>query len=73
MKEPFIFMSLLNPDPKAPGNEINVYLQPLINDLKKLWKNRVQTYDSVSRRNFKLHASILWIINNFFAYENISG
>ena len=73
MKEPFIFMSLLIPDLKVSNNKIDVYLRSLIDDPKELWKNRVQTYDSVSQRNFKLHASILWTINNFSAYENLSG
>ena len=27
----------------------------------------------MSRSNFKLHASNLWTINNFLAYENLSG
>ena len=73
MKEPFIFMSLLIPGPKVSGNEIDVYLRSLIDDLKELWKNGVQIYDSVSWRNFKLHALILWIINDFLTYENLSG
>jgi Transposase family tnp2/Domain of unknown function (DUF4218)/Transposase-associated domain len=73
MKEPFIFMSLLIPGPTAPGNEIDVYLRPLIDDLKELWQNGVQTYDYVSRRNFKLHAALLWTINDFPAYGNLSG
>ena len=66
-------MSLLILGPKIPGNEIDVYLRPLIVDLKELWENRVRTYDFVSRSNFKLHASILWTINNFLTYENLSG
>ena len=66
------FISLLIPHPKAPDNEIDVYLRSLIDDLKELWKNEVQIYDSVSRKNFKLHASILWTINDFSAYENLS-
>ena len=73
MKEPFIFMSLLISDLKASDNEIDVYLRSLVDDLKELWENGIQTYDFVSRSNFKLHASILWTINNFFAYKNLSG
>ena len=34
MKSPFFIMSLLIPGPKSPGNEIDVYLQPLIDELK---------------------------------------
>ena len=36
MKKLFIFMSLLIPDPKASDNKIDVYLRPLIDDLKEL-------------------------------------
>jgi len=28
-----------------PGNDINVYLTPLIEDLKKLWVDGVDVYD----------------------------
>ena len=48
MKEPFISMSLLIPGLKVPGNEIDVYLRSLIDDLNELWENGVQTYDSTS-------------------------
>ncbi|XP_019175589.1 PREDICTED: uncharacterized protein LOC109170907 [Ipomoea nil] len=33
----------------------------------------VTTYDSYSSTNFQLHASILWTINDFPAYGNLSG
>ena len=59
MKESFIFMSLLILSPKASGNEINIYLRSLIDDLKELLENGVQIYDFVSQKNFKLYASIL--------------
>ncbi|TYK04847.1 uncharacterized protein E5676_scaffold143G00290 [Cucumis melo var. makuwa] len=37
MKETNFFMSLLIPSPKSFGREIDVYLQPLIEELKELW------------------------------------
>ena len=45
MKEPYIFMSLLIPGPKGLGNDIDVYLRPLIDELKILWESTVDTYD----------------------------
>ncbi|KAA0051711.1 uncharacterized protein E5676_scaffold827G00140 [Cucumis melo var. makuwa] len=36
MKETNFFMSLLIPGPRSPGREIDVYLQPLIEELKEL-------------------------------------
>ena len=46
MKEPFCMMSLLIPGPGAPGKEIDVYMQPLIEELKELWEDGVLTYDA---------------------------
>ena len=37
-------MSLLILDPRSPDREINVYLQPLIEELKQLWSLGVCTY-----------------------------
>ncbi|KAA0058867.1 uncharacterized protein E6C27_scaffold98G00300 [Cucumis melo var. makuwa] len=37
MKEIKIFMSLLIPDFRSSGREIDVYLQPFIEELKELW------------------------------------
>ncbi len=49
-----------------------MYLQPLINKLKELWEYRVQSYDACTRENFQMHAAILWTINDFLAYGNLS-
>ena len=59
MKETNCFMSLLIPDPISPGKEINVYLQPLIEELKELWNFEVHTYDSLIGQFFQLHATLL--------------
>ncbi|CAN1219360.1 hypothetical protein LINPERPRIM_LOCUS1586 [Linum perenne] len=37
MKQPFIFLSVLIDGPKAPGDKIDVFLQPLIEELKELF------------------------------------
>ncbi|KAK9286236.1 hypothetical protein L1049_014622 [Liquidambar formosana] len=73
MKEPFFMMSLLIPGPKSLRNDIDVYLRPLINELKELWENGVQTYDASTEENFQMHAAVLWTINDFPAYGNLSG
>ncbi|KAI9159740.1 hypothetical protein LWI28_001464 [Acer negundo] len=73
MKDPFFIMSLLIPRPKASGNDIDVYLQPLINELKELWDVGVNTYDAAARQNFCLRAVVLWTINDFPTYGNLSS
>ncbi|XP_042962406.1 uncharacterized protein LOC122296669 [Carya illinoinensis] len=73
MKDPFFITSLLIPRPRSPGNEIDVYLQPLIDELIDLWDNGVDTYDAKAKETFRLHAALLWTINDFPAYGNLSG
>ena len=43
MKPEHIMLSLLIPGPQSPGNDIDVYLQPLIEELKELWEFGVDT------------------------------
>ncbi|KAK9270216.1 hypothetical protein L1049_025792 [Liquidambar formosana] len=57
MKEPFFMMSLLIPGPKSPGNDIDVYMRPFIDELKELWEDGVETYDASTKQNFQLHAA----------------
>ncbi|KAH7851731.1 hypothetical protein Vadar_015845 [Vaccinium darrowii] len=38
MKQPYFMLSLLIPGRSAPGNNMDVYLQPLIDELKELWE-----------------------------------
>ncbi|KAH0657059.1 hypothetical protein KY285_031941 [Solanum tuberosum] len=64
---------MLIPSPTSPGDAIDTYLQPLIEELKELWDVGVETYDASAKQNFKLHASLLWTINDFPAYGNLSG
>ncbi|TYK11884.1 uncharacterized protein E5676_scaffold177G00390 [Cucumis melo var. makuwa] len=59
MKETNFFMSLLIPGPNSPGREIDVYLQPLIEELKELWTFRVRTYDSLTGYK-SLNTSRFW-------------
>ncbi|OMO65396.1 Transposon, En/Spm-like protein [Corchorus capsularis] len=57
----------------TPGNDIDVYLEPLIDELKCLWDVGVETYDAFSKGNFQFRAALLWTINDFPAYDNLSG
>jgi hypothetical protein len=38
MKQKFIMISVLIQGPKQPGNDIDVYLRPLVDELLLLWK-----------------------------------
>ena len=73
MKKENFILSLLIPGPKAPGNDIDVYLQPLVEELKELWEVGVPTYDASSEEVFQMHVALHWIINDFPALGNLSG
>lgn len=73
MKQPNFILSLLIPGPNAPGNDIDIYLQPLIDELNDLWQNGVCTFDASMKQNFQMHAALLWTISDFPAYANLSG
>ena len=53
MNEGFIFLALVIPGPEHPVKNLNVYMQPLIKELKKLWEG-VTVYDSYEGKEFKL-------------------
>lgn len=68
-----LMLTLLIPGPKQPGNNIYVYLEPLIEDLNELWNNGVDIYDRISKSIFNLKAILLWMINDFSVYFNLVG
>ncbi|XP_047342609.1 uncharacterized protein LOC124946061 [Impatiens glandulifera] len=73
MKTPYMFMSLIIPGPKSPQKNIDVYLQPLIVELKMLWNDGVPTYDVSRGDTFNLRAMVLWTVSDFPAYGILSG
>ena len=73
MKRKYMMLSMLISGPKQPGNDIDVYLKPLIEDLKILWETGVEVYDGYRNESFNLRAMLFGTINDFPAYENLSG
>ncbi|XP_062006028.1 uncharacterized protein LOC133723227 [Rosa rugosa] len=55
-----------------PGNDINIYLEPLIDDLRTLWDGVNDVYDAHTKEYFTLRAVLLWTIHDFPAYGNLS-
>nr|XP_028957468.1 uncharacterized protein LOC114824488 [Malus domestica] len=55
------------------GKSINVYLRPLVDELKDLWENGVRTYDKYTGQMFTMRAAVMWTVNDFPAYAMVSG
>ncbi|KAE8721065.1 Detected protein of unknown function [Hibiscus syriacus] len=72
MKQSSFILFMIIPGEKGPRNDIDIYMQPLIEELKKLWEG-VKTYDVLKKENFNLRVTLLWTINDFPTYANLSG
>ncbi|GJT23255.1 reverse transcriptase domain-containing protein [Tanacetum coccineum] len=71
---PFGNLKFFHAGPKSPGKDIDVYLRPLIDDLKDLWaKPGVETIDVATGLKFNMRAMVLWTINDFPARSSLSG
>ena len=47
------------------GNDIDVFLAPLVDDLQILFDNGVETYDAYVQERFNLRLVVLWMINDY--------
>ena len=66
-------LTMLIQGPETPGLDVDVYLRPLVDELKELWMNGVDTYDASSGETFRMHACLLWTIGDFPMYKSLSG
>jgi hypothetical protein len=74
LKRKFIMMPVLIEGPKEPGNDIDVFLQPLMDDLLLLWKEEgVHVWDEYKQESFNLRALLFVCINDWPALAKLSG
>ena len=64
MKQKYMMLSMMISGPKQSRNDIDVYLSPLIEDLKLM---------ELANETFKLHAMLFCTMNDFPAYGNLSS
>ena len=76
-KKHFIMLSLIIPGKRSvTGENFDIYLQPLLEELKILWNEGVPTDDAAmfqGSARFNLKAMLLWTIHNFPAYGVVAG
>ncbi|XP_020237448.1 uncharacterized protein LOC109816744 [Cajanus cajan] len=73
MKRKYVILCMMIASPKQSRTDIDVYLSPLIEDLRILWEEGVDVFDGYRQQSFKLQAIIFCTINDFPAYGNLSG
>lgn len=72
MKQTSLILSMIISGPDSPGNDIDIYLEPLVDELLQLWDG-VETYDASSQEKFSLRAALLWTLNDFPALAYLYG
>jgi hypothetical protein len=73
MKQPNFILTLLIPGPKSPGRDIDVFLEPLIDDLHLLFEKGVRTYDASMSQHFQLHAAVHSTITDLPGLATLAG
>ena len=68
----YIMLSTLVFGLKQPGDRIDVFLQPLVEDLQLLWDG-VEVRDAFVNKHFTLHAMLMTTISDNPAHHNLSG
>jgi hypothetical protein len=60
-----MMLTILVSGPKQPGDHIDVYLRPLVDKLKILWKLGVsEVWDEYKREEFTMHGMLFTTIND---------
>jgi hypothetical protein len=69
-----MMLIILVSEPKQPGDRIDVYLRPVVDDLKILWKPRVpEVWDEYKSGEFTMHDVLFTTINDNPAHRKLSG
>ncbi|KAL0433737.1 UNVERIFIED_CONTAM: hypothetical protein Slati_2708000 [Sesamum latifolium] len=68
MSSEYIFLTMVIPGQSNPKRLIDVYLEPLIEELLQLWHVGVRTYDHATDNECIMRAALMWTMNDLPAY-----
>jgi hypothetical protein len=72
-KRKYLLLTTLISSPKKPGIDIDVFLEPLMEDMRKLWEEGVNVYDAYRQQSFTLHAINLCTVSDNPAHLDLNG
>ena len=73
MKSKYIHVSMLIQGPKQPGNNINLYLGLLQEELDTLWKTPAKTWDASKGEYLNMRAALITIVQDYLGYGYLAG
>ena len=65
MKRKYLMLSILIQGPKQPGNDIDMFLEPLLEDMADLWNDGELKWDEFKQECFMLRAMIFVAITDY--------
>ena len=72
-KRKYLLLTILIQGPKQPGIDIDVFLEPLLEDMQILWNEGVRMWDEYRQEHFTLRAIIFVTINDYPALFALLG
>jgi hypothetical protein len=63
-KRKYLLLTTLISSPKQAGIDIDVFLEPLMEDMQKLWQHGVNVWDEYKKEDFNLKVIIFCTIND---------
>jgi len=68
-----MFLSLLILGPRNPKGNLDIYMQPLIEEVTHFWEVGIMTFDIARKQNFNMKVAMMWTVSDFPAYGMLSG
>ena len=68
-----IILSVIVPGRKAPGKEMDIYVQLVIDELQVLWVHGILIHDAYFGKKFCVYAALLWTISDWQGRQVLSG
>ena len=73
MKRAYLQLAVMIQGPKQPGNDIDVYLEPLMDDLQKLWNDGLTVWDEYTKKHYLVKGMLLNTITDLPGRGCLSG
>jgi hypothetical protein len=72
-KRKYFLLTTLTSDPKQANIDKDVFLEPLMEDMQKLWEHEVNVWDEYKKQHCNLKAIIFCMINDNLACLALTG
>ena len=72
-KRKYLLLTIVISGPTQPGVDMDVFLEPLMEEMKKLWEEGVAMWDEFCKEPFTLKAMIFVTINDYPAPQRQSN